>query len=321
MSPVDYGATGNGSSDDTNAVQAAIDHAIEEDVGLVFPARATFLTDPLTIDAPLWVEGHGATLKLKSSANGDLLTVGADAVDVHLDGLVLDGNLNNQSGTSHGVVFDTYSGSAREADRSTLTRCTVKNFLTDGIRVQAGRIQVDMTRVSVRNVGRFGVYLGGTDCHFHRGAVGICAHGVYLDGWANWVTESGLYSTTTSACRVTEGGRYSQVWRNSIDNNEQVGVLVQGTSTDTFDLTVGGNMFRANSQDAAGAYSDIKIDNARAVLLTGNQTAKQTDRSLSKWAVELTASVQDIQGTGNRFDTVAHSSGVYNDNSRITVTA
>lgn len=264
------------------------------------------------------VEAAGAIITLANGVNASMVTVADVATGFTWNGGTLDGNRTNQTGTAHGVHFLEYLGALRPADRGGLNGVTVQNLLTDGIRVEKGRVQIQFAdNTSVRNFGRYGVYLGGTDCRFVNGAAGIGQTGVMIDGFANWVHHCGIYSSTDAAVRISEKGRYAFVSLNSIDNNPGKGLAIEGVAADTVDATITGNMFRANSQASEGLHPSIYINQARAVMLTGNKTVVQTDRVKTSYAVSFGTGVSDVYDMGNAWEPLAHLTGIISDSSKL----
>ena len=85
-----YGAVGNGATEDTTAIQAALSSGVKH---IVFPAGKTFIIDGgLTCStAGVRIEAHGATIKLKDSATSKgMLTLSGVGAEVH--GGTWDGN-------------------------------------------------------------------------------------------------------------------------------------------------------------------------------------------------------------------------------------
>lgn len=96
-----YGAKGDGVTDDTTAIQNALDSG----VGSVYVPDGTFITDNLEIpsNTTLWGNGYSSHLKLKDGAN-DHLIENADRSNVDknivISNIRLDGNRVNQVGTN-----------------------------------------------------------------------------------------------------------------------------------------------------------------------------------------------------------------------------
>lgn len=100
----DYGATGNGTTDDTTAVQAAITAAITAGGGSIllpvgdYATNATLVIDPLSLTRPLRISGYGAKLIYSGSSDAIRLDTNIATSDVQhaeksvtLEGLYITG--------------------------------------------------------------------------------------------------------------------------------------------------------------------------------------------------------------------------------------
>jgi hypothetical protein len=120
---VRYGAVGNGSTDDTTAVQDAIDEANSAGGGTVFFPKGTYIVSGLTLYSNVHLDGvgRGSVIKLKNSANTDVivsdgfsgLTGGTTTGGISgfkLSNLTIDGNrANNSSGWCLRVYGSNYT--------------------------------------------------------------------------------------------------------------------------------------------------------------------------------------------------------------------
>jgi hypothetical protein len=90
-----YGATGDGATDDTTAIAAAITAAAINGGAVYFPA-GTYIVSGLTMASGVYLAADGATIKLKSSSNAHLLDFTDVAGSGILGTLTLDGNKAGQ---------------------------------------------------------------------------------------------------------------------------------------------------------------------------------------------------------------------------------
>ena len=119
LSVATFGAVGDGVTDDTTALQAAI-NALPEGGTLNFgTAGKTYLTGALTLLANRTYTGK-ATLKMKASVTNSFINL---ANDVVLDGLTIDGNRSAQGTPTylHGTVKGTSN------DGVVIRNCTIQN--------------------------------------------------------------------------------------------------------------------------------------------------------------------------------------------------
>lgn len=101
MSVKDFGATGNGVTDDTAAIQAAINAAEAANSDVVFPP-GTYISSSLTVTG-ITLRGPG-TLKWKNSATTATHLLSLYGGACLEDGLVVDGNYQNNSGKSNATT-------------------------------------------------------------------------------------------------------------------------------------------------------------------------------------------------------------------------
>lgn len=119
----DYGAVGNGATDDTAAIQAGIDAVSAAGGGTLLLPEGTYIAAGLQMKASVYLQGSGeraTTLKLKNSANTYLI---ADTRYVNnvlyssspygISNLTLDGNnANNTSGSC--LIIQTFASTFRD---------------------------------------------------------------------------------------------------------------------------------------------------------------------------------------------------------------
>ena len=111
----DYGAVVDGSTDDTTAIQSAINAAAAAGGGRIYIPSGTTVVSGLVMQNCTWLDGqgmHATTIKLKNGSNTSVITnyvspdgIIANAEFVAVTNLMIDGNKTNQTTTSHGIYF------------------------------------------------------------------------------------------------------------------------------------------------------------------------------------------------------------------------
>lgn len=249
-----YGATGNGTTDDTASINAAIAAAKDGDI-IEFPGTAASyrITGPITVNKRVKLSGGGAKLKLTTST----ATVSLTAPFAIVEGLYIEGTrTTGQIGMRLG------------AEQVTVSDCEV--YLTDiGIEVWGG-VWHRIEKVRMRNIAttvmkitnivgtvvddvRYdtdlqnysqptdGILLNGEGCAFtnldfiHAGnALHIAGAAVHSPMW-NFFTSCSFDTSTigaliesTVAGAAVRGVMFSQCWFSS---HVTAGVQIQGSQT------------------------------------------------------------------------------------------
>lgn len=145
-----YGAIGDGITDDTAAIQAAI--AAAGTYGTVLFPDGTYISGALTANVvgQRWLLDRGATLKAKTNINDYMITV--SATDFVFDGGTVDGNVTNQAPAMR--CFNV------AAARATLQNCAIQNAKSGLVYING----VDRTRILncvLSSPGNYGIFNSG----------------------------------------------------------------------------------------------------------------------------------------------------------------
>ena len=130
----DFGAAGNGSTDDTTAIQAAIDYAYTNKKGTVFFPAGVYVSQQLTLKSYVVLQGtvqsdgwaaltaydFASVIKLKDSTNDDLILVEGGAKNWGLKDLVIDGN---QANNTRGHTLAHYNTGSSKASGGLIDGC------------------------------------------------------------------------------------------------------------------------------------------------------------------------------------------------------
>lgn len=162
----DYGAVGDGTTNDTSAVQAARTAAVSAHGAIYFPASSgAYMVDvgALTITGAngLAIFGDGKGSSIVKARNPSQVINVSSSSRVNIWGLTIDGSCTVRTAGQHAVVFN--------ASQSTITDCEILNSGEFSILAGSGSSAItDLTvsRVSIRNG-----YADGINLQFVDGAV------------------------------------------------------------------------------------------------------------------------------------------------------
>lgn len=195
----DYGAKGDGVTDDTAAIQSALDAASAAGGGVVFFERGTFLiSGALTCHSQVGLKGVGKEVSIiKTTSTTAPALTGNNLQDVTIEDLTLLGTGSNYggTGTSRGIYF-TRNASTTPIQvnyRINLNRVTVRLFPSDGVHIEQCIVST-MTNVQVEDIGGHGFYFPGV-------TGGAAATSVDFNAcYANRTYQAGYYLTTMTYC-------------------------------------------------------------------------------------------------------------------------
>ena len=249
----DFNAVGDGKTDNTVAIQKALDKAAKTK-GTVFIPDGVFLCSKLKIPPfvglsgnPTWgyTEYAGSVLRLGDKSASCLLDV-TGAFGFRLKGVCLDGA---GLGTGvHGILLDKPDYGQHE-DTICIERCRIGNFTGDGLHLS--RIWVFTIRHSMIGFNQAnGLWYRGWD-------------GFILDNWFSGNGEAGIGAYEEHASVTITGNR--------IEWNKRYGIVLKGGQH--YNIT--GNYFDRTSGPALallprGNPEDGKRKGSRIISVTGN---------------------------------------------------
>ena len=281
----DFGAVGDGASDDTAAIQKALDAAGERGAIVTVPA-GVYAVGSLKLHPHTGLAGDatwsyrefgGSVLTLADPDAACLLDL-TGATGATLTGLSLDGGGRNMefANAACGVMIDKDDYGSEE-DVPRIERCRIGGFGGDGVRFN--RIWCWSVRHSmVCHNGGAGLRVRGWD-------------GFLLDTWLSGNAGCGFAATdenasnTISACRIEwnrrggihiVGGNNVSITGNYIDRSGGCGIRIEGRDGAPSEcMTVTGNVIYRSGRPGWRFLDDhesahIWCQDARALTITGN---------------------------------------------------
>ena len=213
-----FGAYGDGTHDDTTAIQASIDYASAHS-GTVRLLNKTYIITNLTLTGHISIIGQGqdqSVLKAKASATGNMITSSEFGwLYIHLSDFKIDGNKDNATMTT-GLYIDRGVDHANAKDSFiTVERLLVSNVSGDGIYNGRGGRENRFINVLCEYCGGNGIISVASDSYFE----GITC---------SFNTKNGLH-VGSSACRFINIKCFLNGYNNSSDSREEIaGFCIDG---------------------------------------------------------------------------------------------
>lgn len=245
----DYGAIGDGTTDDTTDIQAAITTAKTVNGSVVFPP-GTYLVTNLTITGNVSLFSYGGATIKQSAYVGNMISISGTGVKVSFDNITFDGNQSTQVSSSNNAIIDVEAaGSATDTFLFYAENCTFINQAYTSIYARG-----DLSSVGME-------YFNINECEFYSGAEGSSSYDprylTLVDG-GNFIVTNNVfdYLATPTGTGV-------------------VGVFVSTTDTATpfySAATIANNVFRNTGRLATNAIGVIDLYTyGENVLIQGNK--------------------------------------------------
>lgn len=308
----DYGAIGNGITDDTQSIQDAID---DVDVGgtVFIPAGTYLISSTLVVDAKPCVitgagvqtdnqdntnENDGSVLFLANGSNVTMLeitdTSGGRQGNVVVRHLVLEGNKSNQT-AGHGISID----SVRLV---TIEHCRIRRTFEHGINTAATHNANGVNIAYIHNneiqwCGERGINGNSSaDGVFAANSIGESGDSGMTAGPSNRIVAnhcylSGLHGITVAGAAVLIGNR--------CNNSQQDGIRLTGANG----AMILGNVCFNNDQ-AGLTRSGIRISTSTGVVISSNVCFDNQGTATQNFGVQVTDTTSSgiilgTSGTGN----------------------
>ncbi len=250
----EYGAAGDGTTDDRAAIQAAIDGAEAAGGGIVFVPHGKFAVDPgvglhLKNKTYLMGAGRSSVLIVPNGANttGNMVKV-ESKTDVIVAHLMLDGNRSQQSsGTNYGLFV---SGS----DNCRVTNVWTNNFTGVGNHVY------DCDGVTISDCIATNNFYHGFECEQARGCVWKGNRGYGNDRHGIFVSPGEIGGS---------GSKGNSIIGNSFDANGQYGIAIGVAAAPGSESLASGNIIAHNSV-RNNAHYGISLYHQDGTIMVGN---------------------------------------------------
>ena len=287
-----YGAVGDNSTNDTTAIQAAIDAAAADGGGVVYIPAGTYVTGPLVIKNQVWIRGAGiyaTTLKLADSSDDNLLTsykatsTESNALLWAVQDLRLDGNKSNQASGS-GIYVELSSsqtaGDVVNDARWLIDNVFIENCKEHGFEQVSSRSEGRIINLHVFDCDGHGFRIAGSDTFIVSSNVGACGlAGFYISGSSVRIVNSKAWfnGTVTSASGHGFHLNGSSPGGVSLTNceaqdNDGAGFKIESSS---HRVTLTGCVADSNGKGSTtpisgdGSYAGYEISSSRNITIVG----------------------------------------------------
>jgi parallel beta-helix repeat protein len=294
---VDFGATGDGVTDDTAAIQAALDAVEAIGGGYCFLPFGTYLISaPLDVAAYVTIEGSGwgsvITLADNSDCNLITQTTGRENDYAGVRNLKVSGNKANQA-SGHGIY-------AFASDRFLVENCWIVQCKEDGIKIDS---DVTYTCEQPRIINNYilsndgiGVNILGysSDADIHNNDIGQSGDkGIVMATSAHVLTGNKVWGSLTTGIQ----GFWCQgltITGNRVDYNLFHGIQLHGVKNST----VSGNAIYLNSSAGSGSYDGIHVSaeaghTSSDINISGNMIGLASPTELQRYGVHVADSLCD----------------------------
>ena len=320
----DYGAAGDGTTDDFTAITATITAATASG-GVVYFPEGTYLTQSaIQLVSDLTYRGAGKQSVIKLGASLNINVIEAQSLtNVTVENLCVDGNLSNQ--TPQGLEIVQNGIYLYACTYSIIQNCFFLNTAATGIFLKGSNEHCIITGNRVRNNQRNGIYLHfSSNIHntisnnvidttyvYH----GICNSDSSYNTYANNVVtgsyNAGIRIDSNSTGNVVTGNVFSaNLWGgielraesgtptnnvvigNITELNNREGIKIEGAQN----TLVNGNMVYFNSQENSGYYDGIRLDNTG---VTAHPTGNRFWNNIVQGNHAYGFDIDDASATGN----------------------
>lgn len=304
----DFGAVGDGVTDDTAAIQAAINYASIPSASdywgqvykEVYVPDGVYSISGISIPAPIKFRGAGfgaTTISKQGNSKKHAITIEDFSGIAHNDTYRQSAQLENFTLNCGGSgASPAYNGIHLADSVTSMTDTYVGSVIMQNVIVRAvdgtglyggkNRNAADLSRCLFLYCTGKGVECQGFDWRMDRCDIGNCGgEGLYIQGGAITVDNTYIYM-----CRIgvtLSQYAYAPCFITScyIDTNETYGVYISGSGGDIAHI-ITGCVFRDNGTGAYNTYSAVYVENMPGLVLTNNIFKEDMASARVKYLVE-----------------------------------
>jgi hypothetical protein len=285
VSVKDFGAVGDGTTDDTVAIQNAINTCSTNKQTLLFVGGGTYITTQLTMKSNMVIQGDkNTTLKLKASSTKGIFYTDVSLTNIVIDSMIFDGNIANQTVVS-GNAFNLDIVRILYASTATITNFNYTNNVFNNITGVLG----DVAPIYTGNISNNLINDHYTNCISVNGDnniisnniilsnlpnTGTAAWGILINGNNNIVSYNNISLSTGSNITIDNlgiaagNGNNNQYIFNTINcNNRAKNYCLSTANSSGYNIgtRIIGNIFLNNAD-----YVDMELFSESNIVISGN---------------------------------------------------